>query len=41
MTRFTNALRNGRDSITLTRLEAGTIALVLVALPLWIVAGGL
>ncbi|WDA37839.1 hypothetical protein [Sphingobium sp. YC-XJ3] len=41
MTRFTSALLNGRDSITLTRLEAVTIFLVLVALPLWIVAGGL
>lgn len=39
--KIANALRNGRDSITLTRLEAVTIALVLVALPLWIVAGGL
>jgi hypothetical protein len=35
------ALNNpaGRNHITLTRSEAVTIALVLVALPLWIVAG--
>ena len=37
------ALNNpaGHDHITLTRSEAVTIALVLVALPLWIVAGRL
>jgi len=31
----------GRDHITLTRSEAVTIALVMAALPLWIVAGWL